>query len=213
MIAGSPRTRTARPRLWLAVPQRAPAPPPRRRGERELRARLLAHLAGRGVALRRGPGVSHAGGHVGYLHDPSAGTGLDLEWIRPRDAVALARRAYAPAEARRIAALPPARRAAAFVELGVLKEAAGKALGLDLFTALADCRFEVAGGRLRGRVPGRRRWRAALYAPRPLLRLAWFAPDGGLEPVAVEWSAVTGRERPARWRRLAIGGARGAGPA
>ncbi|MBS0376091.1 MAG: 4'-phosphopantetheinyl transferase superfamily protein [Proteobacteria bacterium] len=211
MIAGTARTRTARPRLWLAVPPRAPAPPPRRLGERALRARLVAHLAGRGIALRRGPGVSHAGGHVGYLHDP-AGAGLDLEWIRPRDAVALARRAYSPAEARRLAALPAARQAAAFIELWVLKEAAGKALGLDLFAALARCRFEVSGGRIRGRVPGRRRWCAALYAPRPLLRLAWFAPDGGPEPVAVEWSAATGRERPARWHRIATGGTRRGGP-
>lgn len=194
------------PRLWLAVPGAGPEPPPRRNGDRAMRAALAAHLASGGLPLRAGPGLSHSGGHVGYLADPAGRTGLDLEWIRPRDVVALARLAYAKAEARRLAALPEGARQAAFVELWVLKEAAGKALGLELPAALARCQFALAGGRIRATIPGEGRWRAGLCAPRPALRLAWFSLGAGPDPVAVEWSAATGRERPARWPAVAIGG-------
>ena len=174
MAANSPpRTAPAdrpRPVLWLAVPAGRGNLPRRAAGaDRAMRAALLRHLERQGLAAAPGPGLSHAGGYACYLSNPAVQTGLDLEWIRRRDVVSLANFAYAPEEAHRLAALPGEERDAAFVELWVLKEAAAKALGLDLFTALASCVFSVQGGVISGAVPGGVPWRAARTS---LLRMA-----------------------------------------
>lgn len=73
--------------------------------------------------------------------------GLDIEWPRPRLVVDTAERVYAPEEARELAALTPEERQDAFYAFWTLKEAASKALGLQLWQGLRHARFELAAGR------------------------------------------------------------------
>ena len=57
----------------------------------------------------------------------------------------LARRFFAPAEAERLAELPPEEQRAAFFELWTLKEAFIKALGVGMAMPLADFSFSLSG--------------------------------------------------------------------
>ncbi len=199
--------------LWLARPAGLEGPVFRQRPlERSVRDGLLAQAgAARGLA-GPGPALSHSGGWVACgsgagLAAGDARTGVDLEWLRPRAVLRLARFSYSAAEADWLAALPPARRLAAFHELWVLKEAAAKALRLPLFTALAHCRFRIEAGGLTGELPGGPPWRAWVHAPREALRLAWLSlAPGAPAPRTLEWQVGEAAARPATWPLVASGG-------
>jgi len=204
------------PTLVLAMGEVASTPPPRRpAGERAVREALFERLGALGCRPERGAHMAHSGGCVAYLTGTAGRTGVDLEWIRPRDVVALARFAYSKDEARLVSAACAERRLQTFYDLWVLKEAAGKALGLDLFTALARAQFSVEGGVISGELPGCDRWTAQLYAPNPLLRLAHVATTRALEdgcgarrPLACfEWHARADAWTAARWHRIATSAA------
>jgi hypothetical protein len=176
------------PVLWLATTEHPRVPPPRARGtDRAVRSALFERLATQGHAPTGGAHLSHAGGYAGYLCGATPSVGIDLEWIRPRDVLALAKFAYAAEEARCIEALPDADRGAAFINLWVLKEAAAKVLDLDLLTALARCRFVIQGAHIEGQLPRAGNWTAWLYAPNPSLRLAVLSFGDDAEPEHVEW--------------------------
>jgi hypothetical protein len=159
----------------------------------------------------RGAHMAHSGGVVAYLTGTAGRTGVDLEWIRPRDVRSLARFAFSAGEARAIEDAPADLRLQSFYDLWVLKEAAGKALGLDLFTALAQVQFRVEGGVISGELPGCRAWTAELYAPHPSLRLAIVgtapapgASCGARQPhPCVEWHAPTDAWSAGHWSRIA----------
>ena len=208
MMAANDASRTGAPALWLALPQ-ACSPPLRRAraGEQRLRDALLARMQRTGLAAARGAGLSHSGGWVacGVARDGRAG--VDLEWHPPRRAQALADFAYSAGEAASLAALAEARRGEAFLDLWVLKEAAAKALGLPLLTALAQCRFSVAGARIGAQFPDASvSWSAWLYAPRPGLRLAWLGVGGRHEePRCMEWIADVDEVRAVPWECVARG--------
>ncbi|MFG3707173.1 4'-phosphopantetheinyl transferase family protein [Micromonospora sp. NPDC047670] len=91
-------------------------------------------VAASGVEARRElpVSVSRAGGVVVVAARPGGPVGVDVEWLRPLPAVALARRWYAPAEAAWLAGRPADDRAADFLRLWTAKEAVGKALGVGL---------------------------------------------------------------------------------
>ena len=206
------------PTLILARGTASAVPPPRDPpGERAVRAALFLRLPTLGCSPQRGAHMAHAGGWVAYLAGAAGGSGIDLEWLRPRDVASLASFAYAPEEARVVGASPGERRLQAFYELWVLKEAAGKALGLDLFTALAQARFCIDGGVIRGELPGCESWAAVLYAPHPALRLAMVRIEGskrqgidpGRSPACVEWNAHTDDWRPGNWDVIAATANRG----
>jgi hypothetical protein len=211
MMAANDPGRTvahAAPELWLALP--TPGAPPRRRAralERPLRDALLARMQSAGLAAAPGAGLTHSGGYVACATPAAGVVGIDLEWLWPRDALRLARFAYSGAEADALAQLHTAQQGAACIELWVLKEAAAKALGLPLLTALAQCCFSVAAGRIEARLPRPGAWRARLYAPQPALRLAWleWQASEGTEPRCREWLADTGELRPAAWALVADG--------
>lgn len=200
-----------RPTLWLAAAQSTSMPPPRSaQTDRATRAALFGLLQSKGLMPRPGPWLSHSRGYVAYLCNAKSNSGIDIEWIGKRDVLALARFAYSPQETRVLEALAEAERMARFTELWVLKEAAAKALGLDLFTALAQCAFEIADGLIVGRVPAAGTWQASVCAPRPECRLAYFAftamggnacaPTGPLPAVSgIEWDVAGNRMRQASW--------------
>lgn len=204
MIAVSTPARTGGcvPTLWLAMRDRATEWPGRRRAEeRSVREGLFSALRAAGSAPQGGAALSNSGGCVAYLDGALAPVGVDLEWLRPRDFVGLARFAYSAVEAHAIAGLPPAERAGAFYDRWVLKEAAAKCLGLGLFDALAQCRFSISGGAIDGRLPGNARFAARVYAPSPGLRLAWLTvdPNRWVEPTCMEWSPDSGLASAAEW--------------
>jgi 4'-phosphopantetheinyl transferase len=143
---------------------------PSRRLEWAASRALLAHLAGQGLTSAS---LAHSGGWCAALTAPTAlRAGIDLERIRARDELALARWAYAESEWQALAALQAAERQRRFYALWTLKEACAKALGLGLLVALRECVFRVDGGRWQGRVPTRDPWQAWVFAPRSELVLA-----------------------------------------
>lgn len=204
MIAGSEGAGTKRrSALWLARPARGPEPPPRQPvADRRMRAAFFAFLKAAGIDPTGGAHLSHAGGHVAYLTGADS-AGIDLEWVRVRDVLALAEFAFAPDESAALASLPPEGRAAAFTELWVLKEAAAKLLGLDLFTALAHCRFSIRGPQIEALVPYGRECSAVVWAPTPLLRIAWVALGDAPAPPCLEWDEAEGKVTEVLWRRIA----------
>ncbi|MDF2269763.1 4'-phosphopantetheinyl transferase superfamily protein [Streptomyces coacervatus] len=81
-------------------------------------------------------GVSHTRGLVAVVvagpGNRALGVGVDVEAVRPLDAIALAERWFTTVEAAWVRALPPGLRATGLLDLWTRKEAAGKALGLGL---------------------------------------------------------------------------------
>jgi hypothetical protein len=219
MMAAIGAARIRAPALWLALPH-APATPVRRSraAEQRLRDALLARMQREGLAAARGAGLSHSGGHVACGVPARGVVGVDLEWFAPRRVLPLAEFAFSAGETAALAAVPESRRGEAFLDLWVLKEAAAKALGLPLLTALARCQFTVAGSSIEARWPVQpmqlgavaMNWSARLYAPRPGLKLAWlsFASEGeaaGMEPNCHEWIGDEDVLKPVRWECVGAG--------
>lgn len=206
--------------LWLAFPEDPRAWSRRdRAADTAIRDSLFRHLEALGHVPARGPLLSHAGGHAAYFCGSPLAVGVDLEWVRERDVVSLADFAYASGELAYLEGLASDARNAAFIDLWVLKEAAGKVLRLDLFGALSRCRFEIANGRITGSIPGAEPWQAAIYAPRPALRLGYVAVrapgaaapprprcEWPMVPACFELSSPSGHERHVAWPCVARGG-------
>jgi 4'-phosphopantetheinyl transferase len=132
-----------------------------------------------------------AGGDVGWSHSGEGlliafGTamdvGVDLERIRPRpNAIALARRFFAPAEADWVASLPAERVETGFLRLWCAKEALLKAHGEGLSCGLHRLRLApgpddaLALVECDPRLGTPATWRLVEWAPRPgyLAALAW----------------------------------------
>ena len=144
----------------------------RRRDWKSSRALERAAAAPPGAATT----LSHCRGHAAFATAPApCALGVDLEQLAPRSFVELAESAFAPEEAAWVRSLAAAEdRCAAFYELWTLKEACTKALRLHLVDGLRQCRFVDRLGCWRAELPVARPWRAAVYAPRPELRLAWI---------------------------------------
>lgn len=124
---------------------------------------------------------SHSGERLLVALGAGLRVGVDLERIKPRpNALALARRFFATAEAERLAQLSAADREQAFVRLWCAKEAVLKAhghglsFGLDRleFAADADALLLAACDAALG---GAAQWTLRLHAPEPgyVAALAW----------------------------------------
>jgi 4'-phosphopantetheinyl transferase len=97
------------------------------------------------AALALALSLSHAEGLVAAAAARGAAVGVDVEpRARRVPAAALARRFFAPAEARALAGLPEGERRARFLALFTLKEAWLKATGRGLAGGLARPRFDPA---------------------------------------------------------------------
>jgi 4'-phosphopantetheinyl transferase len=102
-------------------------------------------LAGAAAAAAVGFNLSHSGGLglAGWARGRQIG--VDVEAWRPmRDAAALVRRFFSPAENRAWEALPPAARTEGFFNIWTRKEAYVKAVGRGLGLQLAS--FDVSAG-------------------------------------------------------------------
>lgn len=193
--------------LWLARPAGQEGPVFRQRPlERSVRAALLAQAGGAQGLAGPGAALSHSGSWVACGAGADLAAGVDMEWLRPRAVLRLARFSYSAGEADWLAALPQPRRLAAFHELWVLKEAAAKVLRLPLFTALAQCTFRLEGGVATGELPGGRPWQAWAWAPREALRLAWLSlAPGEPPPRTLEWQPGEAGGQPVEWPVVAGG--------
>jgi 4'-phosphopantetheinyl transferase len=128
---------------------------------------------------------SHSGDGLLLAHGVSMRVGVDLERVRPRpNALALARRFFAPEEADWLATGPPARIETDFLRLWCAKEALLKAHGAGLAFGLHRLRFAPAADGTLGlvgcdpRLGEPARWHLREGVPRPgyLAAVAW-RPD------------------------------------
>ena len=129
-------------------------------------ARITGHADAAALRTAESGGVRYGDGSwrlsLSHSHDlmgvalAEVPVGLDIEWPRPRLVVDAAERVYTPDEARELAALPPEQRLDAFYMLWTLKEAACKALGLQLWQGLRHARYDLGAGRFtpEGPFPG-----------------------------------------------------------
>jgi len=131
---------------------------------------LLAAVPAEGPCSRS---LSHSQGYAAMLMArPALSVGIDVEAVIPRDFLRMAEIAFTADEARHLASLDPEQLPGRFYELWTLKEAFAKALGLSLAEALANCRWVDQAGNAVPSIPTSRPWRAAVFAPRPRLRVA-----------------------------------------
>jgi len=90
--------------------------------------------------------LSHSCGLIGVAL-ATLPVGLDIEWPRTRLAVDAAERVYTPEEAAQLAPLAAAERQDTFYAFWTLKEAACKAMDLQLWQGLKHARFDLAARR------------------------------------------------------------------
>jgi len=186
----------------------------RRRAEWQASRALRAAVA---VPPDAATSLTHSAGFAALaVAPPGIALGVDLETLRPRDWLALAGFAFAPEERLALQALPEAGRPLHFYTLWTLKEAAAKALGLELLVATRTCRFRCHDGLWSGTLPGAAHWRAWVYAPRGNLLLAALAvatsatlPDD--PPRQREWP--TASDAGAGWTAVAQARAQADAPA
>lgn len=186
----------------------------------------VAHRAPAELAFARGPHAKPAlvvgrgeepihfnlsgAGSLAVVAVASAGeVGVDVEQVRPLDALGIARRMFAPAEHAALLALPEAGRLAAFLRYWTCKEAVVKAIGEGLFLPLQSFVLPADAGEsphaiwLEGEMPV---WVGVLPAPEPgyaaavastfapsAVRFGWWEEAGPASPAA----AASDRTAPA----------------
>jgi len=185
--------------IWFATPDAAELPGaptdtrPRTRREIEQAASraLIRHCA---ITPRHNTSLSHSHGHVALgIADRDLLIGVDIEYLRARNASGIAEISFHRDEADWLARLDEPERLLRFYELWTLKEAFAKALALDLLTALRHCRIRAREGGLQAEVPSDLAWSAVILAPRAEFRLAIvrMASDQrlleGEQPETHEW--------------------------
>lgn len=151
-------------------------------------SRVLLHDVRTAQAPGGATSLSHSAGlAVCAAVSPARPLGVDLERIRPRDALSLAEWVCSPAERETLAGLRGGEQLTRFYLLWTLKEAFIKAAKLDFPADMASIGLDTAGD-LRA-PPGR--WRAASYrlGEEWICSVAWLASAG--DPVRPAWRAVT----------------------
>lgn len=181
---------------WWNAPYAAAKPDMPRSGRRIAERTRCSLLLDQ---VRPEPGIpvsrTHSHGHAAIAVGP-AGTrvGIDLEREVDRDFARLSEFAYAPDESSWLRGLPADQMKRSFYCLWTLKEAFAKALGLDLATALAQCRFVPTQDGFVATVPTDAQWSAAAFAPYEGFRMAVVnvAPAGALREVPIEIAGMPG---------------------
>ena len=112
----------------------------RQGGRREREFKVSRALKAFTHADAQSHSLSHSAGHAALLvAPPGMRVGVDLEALRPRDCLRIARFAFHEQELRALEAAAGAERDQMFYVLWTLKEALGKALQLPLLDALRQC--------------------------------------------------------------------------
>ncbi|HWK72648.1 MAG TPA: 4'-phosphopantetheinyl transferase superfamily protein [Povalibacter sp.] len=138
--------------------------------------------------------LSHSSGHAAICLGPAGcRVGVDVEWHRTRDVIAIARFAFDAEELAALEAAASPQREQLFYAMWVFKEAAAKALRLDLPDALRGCVLVPRPDGRTGVVPTDEPWAAWIYQPRPGLSLAAIQVGGApeREPLCGEWTEST----------------------
>ena len=211
--------------VWLAAPAAAalfnPADQtsedqnrwPSLRGEHRRLDWMVSRALLAGVSPRHGLPVSlsHSHGHAALaIGEPGFRVGVDLEFIRQRDAISIARVAFSPRECADLEALHEWARLKHFYALWTLKEACAKALKIDLQHALRACQIWRETDGWHASAPTSVPWSAEVFSPSADLMLAIVrvAPDDGCAPTggviqhawpqgdAPRWERVLGIQRP-----------------
>jgi len=132
---------------------------------------LIAHIPD---LAKRETSLSHSASYAAFAAAPRPlEIGVDIEKIRPRAFLDMARIAFSEGEFEYLSAIDDrAERSSVFYTLWTLKEAFAKALTLNFIDALRNCVFINSNGHWNAQLPTSRCWRATVFAPRPLLRLA-----------------------------------------
>jgi len=146
-------THTRRRRSWLAGRALILAALSRHSGDAEA-AELHTDGSG-GVLYKDGAlklSLSHSQDLMGVALS-SLPIGLDLEWPRPRPALAGVARQFSQSESAALDALPPASRHERIYTLWTLKEAACKAAGVSIWEGLRNACFDLSTGRFAASPP------------------------------------------------------------
>ncbi len=132
--------------------------------------------------------LSHSGGHAALLTASSKlPIGVDLEVIRPRDVLRIARFSFSQAEVDALEASPAGTRDELFYTLWTMKEALAKALRLELVDALRQCVFAPGGSIWRGSAPTRSPWSVQVFQPRAGFLLAAASVGTDTPPSLQMW--------------------------
>jgi phosphopantetheinyl transferase len=151
--------------------------------------------------------LSHSAGHAALLIGPAGmRVGVDLEALRPRDVLRIARFAFHEQEVAALEAAAENERDELFYALWTLKEALGKALQLNLLDALRQCVFTRDMNGWSGSAPTSSAWSAQVFRARDNFILA-AAYVGVSEPPSItrwDWPP----QRAAEWPLIACASVR-----
>jgi 4'-phosphopantetheinyl transferase len=127
--------------------------------------------------------------------------GVDVEAVRPRDFLRIARFAFHEREIAALDAAAENERDELFYVLWTLKEALGKALQLNLIDALRHCVFTRDTNGWSGSAPTSSAWSAQVFRVRANFVLAAAFVGAGEPPVLARWEWPP--QRAAEWPVIA----------
>ena len=136
-------------------------------------------LAGTAALPGRVASLSHSNGYAAAaITSAPQRLGVDLEFIRPRDVVSLAKLAFPDQESAYIESLTGRARLRHFYALWTVKEAVAKALQLGLHATLRGCSIVTGADGWHASGPTGEPWYAQVFAPAESLVLAivWHSP-------------------------------------
>jgi 4'-phosphopantetheinyl transferase len=146
--------------------------------------------------------LSHSADHAALLVAPTGmRVGVDLEALRPRDVLRIARFAFHEREVAALEATAQTERDELFYVLWTLKEALGKALQLNLLDALRQCVFTRELNGWSGSAPTSSAWSAQAFRARDNFVLAAAYVGVSALPPLTRWEWPP--QRAAEWPVIA----------
>jgi 4'-phosphopantetheinyl transferase len=146
--------------------------------------------------------LSHSAGHAALLVAPTGmRVGVDLEALRPRDVLRIARFGFHEREVAALEMAAEAERAELFYVLWTLKEALGKALQLNLVDALRQCVFIRDMNGWSASAPTASTWSAQVFRARADFVLAAVYLGVSTPPPLQRWEWPP--QRAAEWPVIA----------
>lgn len=151
--------------------------------------------------------LSHSAGHAALLiAPPGLRVGVDVEVLRRRDVLRIARFAFDEREVAALEAAAESQRPELFYQLWTLKEALGKALQLNLLDALRQCVFTQEANNWSGSAPTSSAWSAQAFRVRDnfMLAAAYVGVSEPPSPMKWDWPP----QRAAEWPLIACASVR-----
>lgn len=179
----------------------------RRTWRREREFKVSRALKAFADAEARSHSLSHSADHAALLMAPTGmRVGVDLEALRPRDTLRIARFAFHEQEVSALEAAAGRERDELFYVFWTLKEALGKALQLSLVDALKQCVFTRDPNGWSGRAPTSAPWSAQVFRARSDFFLAAAYVGLSAPPPLQRWDWPP--QRAAEWPLIACATAR-----